>query len=106
VIQPTGPSLADLKPSVLEFHSLVKAGINKNKLVFVLNHLTTTSEEAAARKYLTKAGYEVLKKGLKEKTSYRAVQNEGLSIGEVNYETLRKVAKELVKEIVKKVNLI
>ena len=104
VIQPTGPSLADLKPSVLEFHSLVKAGVDKAKLVFVLNHLSTVNEEAAAREYLAGAGYQVLTTGLKEKASYRAVQNEGLSIGEVNYETLRRKVKELVKEIVGRVS--
>jgi chromosome partitioning protein len=104
VIQPTGPSLADLKPSVLEFHSLVKAGINKNKLVFVLNHLVSKSEAAAAQEYLQEAGYQILSSGLKEKVSYRQVQNEGLSVGEVSYESLRKEAKELVKEIVGKVS--
>jgi chromosome partitioning protein len=31
VIQPTGASLAELKPSVNEFHSLVKTVINKKK---------------------------------------------------------------------------
>ena len=103
IIQPTGPSLADLKPSVLEFHSLVKAGVDKTKLVFVLNHLVSASEEKAAREYLTQAGYEVLNAGLKEKVSYRQGQNEGLSIREVNYETLRRQVKDLVKEIVGRV---
>ena len=104
VIQPTGPSLADLKPSVNEFHSLVKAGINKKKLIFVLNHLATKSEERAAREYLTLAGYSVLDHSLKEKASYRLIQNEGKSISEVSYKKLQKEAKELVKEIIKKVS--
>ena len=103
IIQPTGPALADLKPSVLEFHSLVKAGIKKNKLVFALNHLASASEEVAAREYLTKAGYQVLAVGLKEKVSYRQGQNEGLSISEVSYKGLRKQVKDLVKEIVERV---
>ncbi|CAG8463082.1 39501_t:CDS:2 [Gigaspora margarita] len=101
VIQPTGASLADLKPSVNEFHSLVKAGINKKKLVFVLNHLATKSEEGAAREYLTMAGYSILNHSLKEKASYRLIQNEGKSISEVSYKSLQKEAKELVKEIIK-----
>jgi chromosome partitioning protein len=103
VIQPTGPSLADLKPSVNEFHSLVKAGIKKNKLLFVLNHLATKSEEGAAREYLTLAGYSVLINSLKEKASYRLIQNEGKSISEVSYKNLKKGAKELVKEIIAKI---
>ena len=100
VIQPTGASLADLKPSVNEFHALVKTGINKKKLVFILNHLATKSEEGAAREYLTMAGYSVLNHSLKEKASYRQVQNEGKAISEVSYKGLQKEAKALVKEII------
>lgn len=103
VIQPTGSSLADLKPSVNEFHSLVKTGIKKNKLLFVLNHLATKSEAEAAKEYLTMADYSVLNHSLKEKASYRLIQNEGKSISEVSYKNLRKEAKELVKEIVSKI---
>jgi chromosome partitioning protein len=104
VIQPTGPSLADLKPSVNEFHSLVKAGVNKKTLIFILNHLATKSEEQAAREYLTLASYLVLDSSLKEKASYRLIQNEGKSISEVSYKSLQKEAKELVKEIIKKLS--
>lgn len=104
IIQPTGPSLADLKPAVNEFHSLFKAGIKKVKLCFLLNHLATQSEEQAAREYLTMAGYSVLNHALKEKASYRLIQNEGKSISEVNYQGLQKQAKELVKEIIKKIS--
>ena len=103
IIQPTGPSLADLKPSVLEFHSLVQSKIKKDKLVFVLNHLATASEEFVAREYLTQAGYQVLTIGLKEKASYRQAQNEGKSITEVSYKTLKAQAQELVKEIIAKI---
>ncbi|CAG8459834.1 6988_t:CDS:2, partial [Racocetra persica] len=105
IIQPTGASLADLKPSVNEFHALVKAGINKKKLVFVLNHLATKSEEEAARKYLILAGYSVFTHSLKEKASYRLIQNEGKSISEVSYKSLQKEAKELVKEIIKEATI-
>ena len=103
IIQPTGASLDYLKPSVNEFHSLVKARINKKKLVFVLNHLATQNEAEAAREYLTVAGYSVLNHSLKEKASYRLIQNEGKSISEVSYKNLRKEVKELVKEIIAKI---
>ena len=67
-------------------------------MVFVLNHLATKSEEEAAREYLTVAGYAVLNHSLKEKASYRLIQNEGKSISEIRYKNLQKEAKELVKE--------
>jgi len=46
----------------------------------------------------------VLNHSLKEKASYRLIQNEGKSISEVSYKSLQKEAKELVKEIIKKVS--
>ena len=70
----------------------------------MLNHLATKSEEEAARQYLTLAGYSVLKHSLKERASYRLIQNEGKSISEVSYKSLRKDAQQLVKEIIKKVS--
>jgi len=60
VIQPAGPSVDDLRPAVQEFHALIKAGVPKKKLLFVLNRVATPAEEVAAREYLTKAGYSVL----------------------------------------------
>ena len=36
IVQPTGPTLDDLYPSVLLFHGLVAAGIPKERLLFVL----------------------------------------------------------------------
>jgi cellulose biosynthesis protein BcsQ len=70
----------------------------------VLNHLATKSEEEAAREYLAAAGYSVLNQSLKEKASYRSIQNEGKSISEVSYQSLQKEAKALVKEISQKLS--
>ncbi|WNE40542.1 MAG: hypothetical protein GBAus27B_000609 [Mycoplasmataceae bacterium] len=79
VIQPTGPSVDDLRPAVSEFHALVQAGVSKKKLVFALNRLATSAEELVAREYLTKAGYIALTIPLWEKASYRQAQKSGLS---------------------------
>ncbi|KLL04831.1 MAG: plasmid partition protein ParA-like [Mycoplasmataceae bacterium RV_VA103A] len=102
IIQPTGPSVDDCEPAVKEFHALKEAGIEKKKLLFVLNHLTTTGEEINARAYLTQAGYSVLNTGLTEKASYRQAQNQGLAITEVIYEKLKKQAQKLIDEILTK----
>ena len=104
VIQPSGPSLDDLVPAVKEFNALVKAGVRKDKLVFVLNRIATLSEASAAKEYLQKAGYSVLETNLFEKSSYRQTQNQGLTITEVIYIGLKTQAQSLVKEIIKKVN--
>ena len=60
VVQPTNPALDDLGPAVRLFHELVRAGVPTARLAFALNYVLTEAEEAAARHYLSEAGYEVL----------------------------------------------
>ena len=38
IIQPTAPSLDDLRPAVREFNALTKSGVNKSKLLFIINN--------------------------------------------------------------------
>ena len=52
VIQPVRPSLDDLNPAIREFNGLFKAGIPKNKLVFILNAVSSLAEEKAGYNYL------------------------------------------------------
>jgi chromosome partitioning protein len=106
IIQPVRPSLDDLNPAIREFNGLFKAGIPKSKLSFVINAVSSEAEEKATRNYLQKAGYFVFSVSLPEKVSYREAQNQGLSISEVKYLRLRKQAKELVKNIIKKIGTI
>jgi chromosome partitioning protein len=106
IAQPTGPSLADLKPAVNEFHSLIKAGIPKEKLIFVLNHIATKSEEESAREYLRLSGYKILDNFLYERSSFRAVQNEGKSITEVIYKSLASQGKKVIEELVDNISAI
>ncbi|CAJ0917041.1 7170_t:CDS:1, partial [Entrophospora sp. SA101] len=103
IIQPVRPSLDDLNPAIREFNGLFKSGIPKNKLAFVINAVSSEAEEKATRNYLQKAGYFVFANSLSEKISYREAQNEGKSISEVKYPRLREQAKELVKNIIKKI---
>jgi len=99
VIQPVRPSLDDLNPAIREFHALTKAGINKNKLAFVINCVSSIAEEKKTHEYLTEAGYFVFPVALLDKVSYREAQNQGLSIGEVKYKRLKKQVRFLIKEI-------
>ena len=99
VIQPVGASRDDLIPAVKEFNALAKAGINKKKLLFVLTRLSTPKEAEAIKGYLADTGYNYSVGYLMEKASYKQVQNEGKSIGEVSYKSLKKQVKELVNEL-------
>ena len=99
IIQPTGASRADLIPAVKEFNALVKAGINKKKLLFVLNHIGSPAESEIAQEYLKDTGYSYLPIALPEKVSFRSIQNEGKAITQISYKTLRRKVKKLVESI-------
>jgi chromosome partitioning protein len=99
LIQPTGASRADLVPAVKEFNALKKAGINEKKLLFVLNHIGSPAEAEIALDYLKDTGYSYLPTTLPERVSFRSIQNEGKSITEITYKTLRRQAKKLMESI-------
>jgi chromosome partitioning protein len=81
---------------------LLKAGISKKKLAFVVNCVNSVAEEETTRDYLTETGYFVFPNYLLDKVSYREAQNQGFSIGEVKYKRLKEKVKELVKAILSK----
>ncbi len=99
IIQPTGASRADLVPAVKEFNALKKAGIPSKKLLFILNHIGSQAESQIAQEYLKETGYSYLPIALPEKVSFRSIQNEGKSITEVSYKSLRKQTKKLIESI-------
>src|SRR6516165_11383506 len=47
IVQPTGPSLDDVHPTVLLFHELVAVGIPKSRLVAALCRVLDEEEEAS-----------------------------------------------------------
>ena len=99
VIQPTGASRDDLIPAVKVFNALKKAGINPSKLLFVLTRLATSKEAEAIKDYLANTGYNCSAAYCCEKASYKQTQNEGKSITEVSYKTLRQQAQSLVTDL-------
>ena len=80
-------------------------GISKDKLLFVLNHLSTPAEVLATQEYLTESGYPFAPYYLTEKASYRQAQSEGKSISEVNYPSLKKQAQKLTNFILKRIEV-
>ncbi len=104
VVQPTGASVDDLRPAILVFHELVKAGIPKNRLVFALCRIGTDAEEAESRAYIDQAGYQTLAGSLPERPSYRQASNAGLSITETRYPQLNQRADKLIQSMVDKFN--
>jgi chromosome partitioning protein len=92
-------------PALREFNALKAQGIKKDKLLFVLNHLSTAAEILATQEYLTESGYPFAPFYLTEKASYRQAQSEGKAITEVNYPSLKKQAQKLTSFILKRVEI-
>jgi chromosome partitioning protein len=103
LVQPSGPSLADLRPGVRTFNSLVKKGVDKRKLLFVLGRMGTEAEAEEARAYVLEAGYRCAPGYIPERTAYRVAQNSGLSITELrgrHLAHLRSQAEALISAVV------
>ncbi len=82
VVQPTGPSADDLRPAILTFHELVRAGVPKDRLVMAICRILSEDEEEATRAYIESAGYDVLDGAIAERIAYREAQNRGQAITE------------------------
>jgi len=104
LIQPVGASRDELIPSIRDFNSLVDAGISKDKLIFALSRIGNENEAISAKEFIEGCGYPVLDGFLPEKPSYRQAQNEGKSLTEVSYKSLRNKADRVLQSIVDKLN--
>ena len=101
VILPCGIALDDLEPQVLLAHDLVKSGVAKDKIAFALCRVGDSEAELSeAKEYITRAGHNLLKGFIPERTSYRRASDAGFSITETNFPTLNKKAEELAQSII------
>lgn len=100
VVLPAGASMDDLRPTVRVAHSLIKAGVPRDRLICALSRISTEAEAEAARVYLAEAGYRVATGYLPERASYRVAQNAGRAVTEVSAPTLRMAAETLIQSII------
>ncbi|KLL04994.1 MAG: partition protein ParA [Mycoplasmataceae bacterium RV_VA103A] len=100
IIQPVKPYLDDLEPAVVDYNSLVKAGIKKDKLILALNQVLNTNSEKDARDYLATTPYKVLKNSLPERVSYGLAQNEGWAITEILHPSLKTKTEQFLEELI------
>ena len=103
IVQPTGPTLDDLHPTVLLFHELVDVGIPKAQLVAALCRVLNDDEEAEARAYLDEAGYEVLAGFIPESRAYRSAHNRGQTLTETDEQSFNDRADALIEALLAKV---
>lgn len=101
VLLPTGLSNDDLRPQVLLAHELVKAGMDAQKLFFVLWRVGDSDAEIQdAREYISKAGYIVLDGEVPDRTLYRRASDRGKAFTETTSATLNKRADIVVQSVV------
>jgi chromosome partitioning protein len=105
-IQPTKGVIDDMAPAVRMFHELVKHGVPKEKLVFVLHGVLAAKEIDDGTEYLSSAGYEVLKGAMFMQRAYGDAQNFGLTALETKWESLNTDAARVVASVIRKVRAI
>ncbi len=103
VVQPTGASLDDLRPAILTFHELVKAGIPRERLVMAICRVLSAGEETRTRQAIAQAGYQVLAGAIPERIAYREAQDRGQAITETQNAKLNERADALIEALLRKV---
>jgi chromosome partitioning protein len=103
VVVPCGASVDDLHPTVLLLHEFAQHGIDRGRVVVALSRILNDTEEARARTYIRKAGYEVLPGCIHEKAGYRDALDRGLALNEAAQAALKREADALVETVLKRV---
>ena len=103
VVVPSGASIDDLHPAVLLLHEFAQQGIDKARLVVVLSRILNEDEEARARAYIKKAGYDALPGCIREKSGYREALDHGRSLNEATQKALRQEAHAMTETLLKRV---
>ena len=103
VVIPTGQTVDDLHPGVVLAHSLRKKGISPDKIAFAMFKTTGSEREnAAARQYLSEAGYMVLEGEVGVPTAYGSASDAGKAITETSFRTLNDRASKLAQSVIDK----
>lgn len=103
VVIPTGQTVDDLHPGVMLAHTLRKKNISPEKVAFAMFKTTGSAREtAAARQYLTQAGYLVLEGEVGVSTAYGSASDGGKAITETAFRTLNERAAKLAQSVIDK----
>ncbi|MEL7258740.1 MAG: ParA family protein [Pseudomonadota bacterium] len=101
VVIPTGQTVDDLHPGVVLAHALRKKGIAQDKIAFAMFKTTGSEREnAAARQYLTEAGYTVLEGEVSVSTAYGSASDIGKAITETSFKSLNERASKLAQSVI------
>jgi chromosome partitioning protein len=100
VVLPTGLSVDDMEPAVLLAHELTGQGVPKDKIVFTFCRVGESETELSeSQSYVSQAGYAVLPASLPERTAYRRATDEGKTLTECPFPTLKKKADDVAQAL-------
>ena len=100
LIQPTGGSLADLRPAIREFNELVRQGVPKEKLALILSRIRKDTEQEAATLFIGDTGYTLIEGALRDKLAYALAMDKGAAVTEVTAKKMKEEAKAAVSALV------
>ena len=100
VVIPTSEGLDDLEPSVILANNLLKEGISATKIAFALCITSDSQRELdGAREYLGQTAYKVLDGEIPFRSAFKTAMDQGKSITETSFPTLRKRADAMAQNI-------
>ncbi|EDJ8220760.1 dna-binding plasmid partition protein [Salmonella enterica] len=99
VIISTGTTIDDLEPSLELARELIKKGIDKSKIVFIVAKSPSTSQGEKAQDTIKAWGYRVLNTVIPFKTSYGEALDGGRALHETPFKSLNETAKQMIEEI-------
>lgn len=104
VVIPTGQTVDDLHPGVVLAHTLRKKNVPTDRIAFAMFKTTGSEKEnAAAREYLTQAGYLVLDGDIPVSTGYGSASDIGKAITETSFRTLNERAAKLAQSVIDRI---
>ncbi|EPZ8357842.1 ParA family protein [Enterobacter hormaechei] len=99
VIVSTGATIDDLEPSLELGRELVKKGISKDKIVFLVAKAASPSQGEKALQTVEAWGFKVLKSVIPFKTGYGDALDAGKALFETPFKSLNDTARSVVEEI-------
>jgi chromosome partitioning protein len=104
VVIPTGQTVDDLHPGVVLAHTLRKKNVPADRIAFAMFKTTGSEREnAAAREYITQAGYSVLQGEVAVSTGYGSASDIGKAITETSFRTLNERAARLAQSMIDRI---
>ena len=99
IVIATKASLDDLTPSLRFADTLVKKGVQKDRIIFIINQTNSPTEGQAGIDTVEAWGYRVVSTPIAAKATYVNALDAGRCITEVNVQSLREKARKAIGEL-------